>query len=122
MIEVTFQMTSLAETYARETQLHWPLLVDDSLSLYSAYGMHRGRVWDVWGPASWWVYIKLMLHGRLLILPAGDPNQLGGDVLIDPKGIVRLHHVGSGPADRPSVPGLLDIVRRGTGASGDTSD
>jgi len=28
-------------------------------------------------------------------------------VLIDPDGIVRLHHVGEGPADRPAVSDLL---------------
>ena len=41
-----------------------------------------------------------------------DINQLGGDVLLDPNGIVQLHHVGKGPADRPSVDSLLDVIRQ----------
>jgi hypothetical protein len=31
-------------------------------------------------------------------------------VLIDPAGLVRFHHVGSGPGDRPSVDLLLEVL------------
>jgi len=41
---------------------------------------------------------------------SGDIHQRGGDVLIDPHGIVRFHHVGSGPANRPAVDSLLRYV------------
>jgi hypothetical protein len=109
---VTFQAGPVVEAYLRETRLPWPVLIDESRSLYRAYGMERGGLWDVWGPASWWIYLKLLLRGRRLRAPAGDVHQLGGDVLIDPNGIVRRHHVGSGPADRPAVESLLESVRR----------
>ncbi len=108
---VTFQSSPIAENYVRETKLDWPILIDDSLKLYSAYGMHHGRVWDVWGPATIAVYFKLMFKGRMPRKPAGDVHQLGGDILIDPLGIVRLHHIGTGPADRPTIESLLEIVR-----------
>ena len=88
----------------KEPGLRWPLLVDESRELYAAYDMHRGRWRDILGPSSWWVYARLLLRGRRL-------QQLGGDILIDPKCIVRLHHVGSGPADRPAVSSMLDTVR-----------
>ena len=100
---VTFQSSPIAENYVRETKLDWPILIDDSLKLYSAYGMERGRVWDVWGPATMGVYFKLMFKGRMPRKPAGDVHQLGGDILIDPQGIVSLHHIGTGPADRPTI-------------------
>ena len=108
---VTFQSSPIAENYVRETKLDWPILIDETLKLYSAYGMHRGRVWDVWGPATIAVYSKLMFKGRMPRKPAGDVHQLGGDILIDPQGIVRLHHTGTGPADRPTIESLLQIVR-----------
>jgi hypothetical protein len=38
---------------------------------------------------------------------AADTSQLGGDVLVDPAGTVRFLHIGSGPADRPSVAEIL---------------
>ena len=111
MAVVTFQGLFLAQAYARETQLAWPILVDAGLTLYAAYGMERGRWRDILAPASWWIYAKLLLRGRRLQPSAGDPRQLGGDVLIDRQGIVRMHHIGRGPADRPAVEAILDVVR-----------
>jgi hypothetical protein len=36
-------------------------------------------------------------------------------VLIDPAGVVRVHHVGSGPADRPSIESLLRVLHESGG-------
>ena len=110
---VTFETGPVAGAYVRESQLSWPLLIDESRSLYAAYDMHRGRWSQILGPAAWWAYVKLLARGRQLHRTTGDVTQLGGDVLIDPQGIVRLHHVGSGPADRPAVESLLAVVRAG---------
>ncbi len=112
VVVVTFQPGPIDLAYVRQTSLTWPLLIDADRSLYTVYGMERGRWWNLVGPAAMWAYTKLMLRGRMPRAPSGDPKQLGGDVLIDPKGIVRLHHVGNGPADRPSIATLLDAVRR----------
>ena len=108
---VTFEAGPIAEAYVHEINLRWPLLVDQSRALYAAYGMHHGRWWDILGPRSWWAYAKLLVQGMGIKFSGGDVRQLGGDVLVDPAGIVRLHHVGSGPADRPSVSSLLKLVR-----------
>jgi hypothetical protein len=102
----------MATSYVRQTRLDWPLLVDRGRALYRAYGMLRGRRRDIYGPAALWAYLKLLARGRRLRVPGSDVRQLGGDVLIDPGGIVRIHHVGSGPADRPSVASLLKPVER----------
>lgn len=108
---VTFEDGPMARLYAAETELDWPLLVDEDRSLYRAFGMGRGTWWDVWGPSTWWAYLREASRGRLPGASTGDPDQLGGDVVLDPDGQVRLHHVGRGPADRPSVGRLLDLVR-----------
>ncbi len=108
---ITFEAGPLAQAYVRRTGLKWPLLVDQSRELYEAYGMLRGRWWDIYGPASWWVYAKLLFQGRRLRRPTDDVHQLGGDVLIDPAGVVRLHHIGRGPADRPDVSRLLHVIQ-----------
>ena len=110
---VTFDSGPLAAAYARETGLEWPLLLDSDRVLYRAYGMLRGRVWDLFGPSAIWVYLKLLAKGRRLRRPGSDVSQLGGDVLVDPGGTVRLHHVGVGPADRLPVESFLAVVRRG---------
>ncbi len=112
VVVVTFEARERAEAYVRETGLAWPLLIDRPRALYHAYGMDRGRRSAIWGPATWWAYARLIASGRRVRRPTGDVQQLGGDVLVDPKGRVALHHVGKGPADRPAIGTLLDRIRR----------
>lgn len=109
---VTFEATPFVRAYIAETNITWPILIDGDRSLYRAYGMHRGRLRDIWGLRTWLAYAKELARGRLPRYSGGDTRQLGGDVLIDPTGIVRLHHVGIGPADRPSVATILEAQRR----------
>ena len=113
VVVVTFEARAQAEAYVRETGLRWPLLIDDRRTLYRAYGMERGRWTAIWGPASWWAYARLIVRGRRPGRPTGDVYQLGGDVVVDPRGQVALHHVGTGPGDRPAISTVLDTVRRG---------
>ena len=108
---MTFQGGPLVESYVRDTGLEWPILIDESRSLYHVYGMERGKLWQIWGPPAWWAYIKLLARGRRLRRISGDVLQLGGDVLIGPDGTVRFHYVGVGPADRPPVEELLAVVQ-----------
>ena len=107
IVVVTFEHDFLARSYVEETSLSWPLLVDDTRDTYRNYGMLSASLWDIWGPKTWWAYLKELLRGGKLRKSEGDIFQRGGDVLIDPSGIVSLHHVGNGPADRPAVGSIL---------------
>ncbi len=111
VVVVTFQAGPAVDAYVEQTGLTWPVLSDPKLDLYSAYGMGRGRWRNLIGFSTVRVYLKLMLRGRRLRWSGADVAQLGGDVLVDPTGIVRLHHVGDGPADRPTVQSILNEVR-----------
>lgn len=115
---VTFEDDFLARSYAEDTSLPWPLLVDGTRELYRAYGMLAASFLDIWGPKTLWAYLKEILKGKGLKGSEGDIFQRGGDVLIDPEGIVSLHHIGAGPADRPTVESLLKRIPtpRGTSA------
>lgn len=108
---VTFDDQSFAEAYVKDTGLGWPLLLDRERTLYDAYGMLQASTWDLYRPSSIWQYLKLLARGRPLRRPGRDVNQLGGDVLVDPEGVVRMHFIGSGPADRPPVDSILHHVR-----------
>ena len=111
--------TCYPEAYVEETSLTWPLIIDGTLELYRNYGMLSASFWNIWGPKTWLVYLREIMKGRKPQKSQGDIMQRGGDVLIDPNGIVRLHHVGKGPADRPGVKRILQIVgswRPGQGA------
>ena len=107
---VTFEHDFFARQYVAETGLNWPLLVDAHRDVYRGYGMLAASFGDVWGLKSWGAYLQALLKGRLPKPAHGDIYQRGGDVLIDPAGIVRLHHVGAGPADRPAVETILQRV------------
>jgi hypothetical protein len=110
VVVVTFEAGFLARSYMEETGLQWPLLVDKNREVYQAYGMLEAGFWDIWGPNTWLAYFREMLRGHLPKKSSGDIHQRGGDVLIDPQGIVRLHHVGAGPADRPPVETILRAI------------
>jgi hypothetical protein len=107
---VTFEHDFLARRYVAETSLAWPLLLDDTRETYRDYGMLSASFWDIWGPKTWWSYLKEVVRGEKLRKSEGDVYQRGGDVLIDPDGIVSLHHVGVGPADRPAVETILSRI------------
>ena len=107
---VTFENDYLARCYVSDTALEWPVLVDDTREVYNSYGMLTASFWDVWGLKSWVSYVRELSKGTRLKKSEGDIYQRGGDVLIDPDGIVRLHHVGEGPADRPAVASILSVI------------
>jgi hypothetical protein len=111
LVVVTFETDFFARQYVTETGLTWPLLIDADRALYRGYGMLEASFLDIWGPASWGAYTNALMKGQLPKPAHGDIYQRGGDVLIDPAGIVRLHHVGSGPADRPSVASILHRIK-----------
>lgn len=111
VLVVTFEAPSVARAYVSETGTRWPVLCDESRSLYRQYGMGRARWRHLLGPSALRAYAGAMAQGRLPRWPAADPMQQGGDVLIDADGIVRLLHVAKGPGHRPSVERLLEVCR-----------
>ena len=110
IVVVTFEADLLSRSYVEETSLTWPLIMDGTLELYRSYGMLSASFWDIWGPKTWMAYLREIMKGEKLQKSEGDVMQRGGDVLIDPNGVVRMHHVGKGPADRPGVERILQIV------------
>ena len=111
VLVVSFEDGPVAAAYARDMSLAWPLVLDPSRQLFQAYDMDRGSLWKVMGPGNWWFYLKLLLRGRRLHRPSGDVYQLGGDVLIDPAGTVRLHRITTTSTDRPAVEEIVQLVR-----------
>ena len=108
---VTFEKEQEASAFTCKTGLPWPLLMDPEKKLYTAYGMSNAGFFDIWGLETWKAYVRELICGRLPKRSNGDIYQRGGDVLIDPQGMVRIHHVGTGPADRPSVESILTLMK-----------
>ena len=113
IVVVTFEDSFLSRSYVEETSLPWPLIIDENRELYRSYGMLSASFWDIWGPRTWLAYLKEIIKGQKLKKSEADIMQRGGDVLIDPNGIIQMHHVGEGPADRPSVEMILKMIKGG---------
>ena len=113
VVVVTFENDFLARCYVEDTALVWPILIDTTREVYKSYGMMTASFWDVWGLKTWQVYFRELLKGNKPKKSEGDIYQRGGDVLIDLDGVVKLHHIGEGPADRPSVENILKIIDAG---------
>lgn len=112
---VTFDSGFMARAYVEQTQLAWPLLIDTDRKLYRAYGMEQVGWWAIYGLPSIWHYLQLIfLRGRRIEKPGSDFRQVGGDVLVDPQGIVRFHYVSKSPHDRPTVEAILAARRLGS--------
>ncbi|MFK8111220.1 MAG: AhpC/TSA family protein [Rubripirellula sp.] len=108
---ITFDAGVLALAYVKETDMQWPLIEDSEQLLYAKYGLTRAGWWNIYGLPSICQYLAAMFRGFLPGKPGKDWRQLGGDVLIDPQGIVRLLHVSRSPHDRPSVESILAMIQ-----------
>ena len=119
---VTFESEEAARGYAAATGILWPVLSDSDRNLYQAYGMGRLSWRQLMHPSALKLYLGEVLKGNVPGWPVADPQQGGGNVLIDPDGVVRLVHVGESGADRPTIQTLLDARRRTTrGTAGESA-
>lgn len=110
MLIISFGVERWARAWLRETDVSFPLLLDQDRRVYRAYGLQRSAL-RAWAPRVLWYYVRQLAAGRRLRAIAGDPHQLGGDFIIDRHGIVRLAHRERDPVDRPPVARLLEILR-----------
>ncbi len=104
---ITFEHVTLSTT---ESELVFSYYVDEQRRLYQYYGMCKAGFWDLWGLQSLWAYLRLLAKGRKLVKSRGDIYQRGGDVLVDPCGTIQFHHIGDGPADRPDLETIFNLV------------
>jgi hypothetical protein len=92
--------------------LPWPVLVDLDRVAYRAWGLRRASFRTVWlDPRVWARYGLLLLGGQRLRRLGSDTQQLGGDFVLDPDGVVtwaRPQHAD----DRPQVGVLLAELER----------
>jgi peroxiredoxin len=110
VIVIAFEPLRSVAVPVAEAEIRFPYYVDEERQLYRYFGILKAGFWDLWGPRTWLIYLRLLLKGRKTIKSQGDIHQRGGDVLIDPQGIVRYHRIGSGPGDRPDPALICKLV------------
>jgi hypothetical protein len=103
---VAFSPAEAVKAFEEELIPGWTCLHDPDLQVYRQYALPRMPPSRVLSPKVIGSYLSLLLRGRRLRRPEGDPLQLGGDFLIDREGILRFVHRSRTPADRPD-PDLL---------------
>ncbi|MFM8289558.1 MAG: SelL-related redox protein [Planctomycetaceae bacterium] len=87
-----------------------PRVCDTQQRLYEAFGLGRGEVTRVAGPAVWWRGLKAILEGHMVGVPRGDVTQMPGAFVVSQGEIVAaFRHATS--ADRPDY---CELARSGT--------
>ena len=109
LVLVTFTDPASAESYVTRHDLTFPVLLDPDRSAFTAYGLGRGAIRDVYGWRTVRRYWQVFRSTGLGNLHAAteDTLQLGGDFVIDPSGHLTYGYWSKGPADRPAT---ADIV------------
>lgn len=112
VVAISFEGQDRLSQLARQLQLPFVVLSDPARETYRDYGLARGSWTQTFSPATVWSYIKLLARGRRYHLRRSDLRQMGGDFIIDARGIVRFEHRGAAPHDRPTVEHLLEVLER----------
>ena len=99
-----------SHAWLQETGSPFPFLHDPQRIAYRAYGLETS-IWRSWSPANLWYYLKAGWQGRQTFGQRGDPDQLGGDFIIDQHGRIQLAHPSREPTDRPSLAEILTVIQ-----------
>lgn len=87
----------------------YPVLLDPGREAYTAWGLTRARAAQIWlDPNVWATYLRLLRQGERLRRPGIDTLQLGGDFIVDARGVVRYAR----PQHRDDRPPVSELVRR----------
>jgi hypothetical protein len=118
---ITFTDSDGLARYLAANEPPFPVLLDGDRVSYRAYGLGRGSVARVWGPAAARRYLQIFRSDGLRGLtgwrpPTEDSLQLGGDFVVDGQGRLIYGHWGAGPDDRPDVDELIAAAAAAGGA------
>lgn len=88
-------------------------MCDTKRNLYEVFQL-ASSVKNSWGIKLQIWYAEQLCLGRKLhpMAEGDDPQQLGGDVIINCEGIITMIHRSKFPTDRPSVQKILSVVKK----------
>eukprot|EP00105_Crassostrea_gigas_P044785 XP_019928933.1 PREDICTED: uncharacterized protein LOC105343367 [Crassostrea gigas] len=114
-IVVSFGDQKGAQQWLVKTSCPFPMLLDSQRKVYTAFGLHR-FVSKVWGVEEMVYYAESMAKNIPLPNPSqyvnDDPQQMGGDFIIDKDGVVQYMYCSKKSIDRPSVQDILDNLKK----------
>lgn len=110
IVTITFEAGFWNQAWLQETRSPFPLLRDPDRQTYRAFGLMHSA-WRSWEPRTLWYYWQARQQGRKLYPGRGDPNQLGGDVILKPGGHIHRVYRSRSPLDRPQITDLLQAIQ-----------
>ncbi len=107
---IGFEPEKRARDWMKTGGINFSFLIDLDRSVYRTYELKRS-IFRSWHPRNLGFYIRRSLRGEPIPRFRADPNQMGGDFVIDRNSYIRLAYYGKDPTDRPSVDMLLGVLR-----------
>lgn len=109
---ISFGAEFWVKVWQEQTQAPFRLLLDQERQAYQAYDLDQSAA-RAWGVNNLWYYAKALLRGQELQDSHGeDTTQLGGDFIIDTRGVLHYTHPSRDPTDRPSIEKLMRILKK----------
>ncbi len=108
---VSFGMVPAVQRWMKETCQSFEVLLDTERSVYQAYHLEQS-FFRSRNLRTRWYYLRAWLSGKKTHDAQGeDTSQLGGDFIVDRKGILQLVYPSHDPTDRPPVDDLLKVLK-----------
>jgi peroxiredoxin len=89
----------------------FPCLADPQREGYKTFGLKRGNVWEVMGPAPMARGLEAARKGHFVERAIGDVMQLPGTFIIDTTGTVRFAKYARHAADHPRTTDLIAALQ-----------
>lgn len=115
VIVITFGLREGALRWIDDMKTSFPLLMDQHRKLYHFFGLKRSVV-KVWGVSSLVFYAEALVAGKSLPKPYenvhDDPQQMGGNFILDKHGVTRFLYASKTSLDRPEVELLIQELQK----------
>ena len=109
---ISFGTLPAVQEWLKETCNSFEVLLDRERTAYQAYGLERS-FWRSRNLRTIWTYARMKFQGWRSPGSGGDDTtQLGGNFIIDARGILHLAYRSYDPTDRPSVEFLLKEIEK----------
>ncbi|MBY0328037.1 MAG: hypothetical protein EBT02_07180 [Planctomycetia bacterium] len=113
VVAITFSSPAEALKLSQELKLPFLLVSDAQKEAYKIFELGSARLKDFLSPKVLWKFMGRIITGWLPSMgyTKDDLFQLGGDFVVDTKGDVVYAFKSSSPAERPTIPFLLEQLQ-----------
>ncbi|HSC25718.1 MAG TPA: peroxiredoxin-like family protein, partial [Vicinamibacterales bacterium] len=111
IVAVTQGDPKQAQALCDRFSVPFPCLADAERKTYRAFGLKRGSLWEVVGPAAIARGMEAAAKGHFVERVVGDAFQMPGTFIIDTEGIVRYARYARHSGDHPAAAELVAALR-----------